>query len=90
MKMSDMFRQIIALMLANDMDFELNRGSDCYFLSCKDSAGKHVWEIDDGNGVDRTDVIFWDRDYDSFTFALPINYIIASYNEARDFNDRQV
>lgn len=81
MKMSETFQQIITLMLANNVKFNLNRGSDCYFLSMKDESGKHIWEIDDSNFNDREDVIFWDKDYDPFTFLNPITYVRSAYTE---------
>jgi len=81
MMMSETFRQIIALMLANGVKFNLKRGSDCYFLTAKDENGKHIWEIDDTNFADREDVIFWDKDYDPFTFLTPITYVRSAYTE---------
>lgn len=86
MKMSEMFKQIIALMLANDVKFVLHRGEDCYFLSTKDKNGEHIWEIDDSNdinGGDREEVIYWDKDYYPYTFLNPITYVRNAHREGK-------
>lgn len=49
MKMSNDFKQIIALLLANNVRFNLDYGIESYFLTKNNENGLHIWEIDDKN-----------------------------------------
>ena len=87
MKMSDNFKQIIALLLAYDMHFNLDFGDDeCYYLIKKDESGRLIWEIDDENKDNGYKIMFWDKEYSPRFFHVPIDYILKARTEEKYFN----
>lgn len=58
MKMSNDFKQIIALLLANNVRFNLDYGIESYFLTKNNENGLHIWEIDDKNKDNGYKIIF--------------------------------
>lgn len=81
MKMSNDFKQIIALLLAHDVCFNLDSGDESYYLIKKDKNGRLIWEIDDENKDNEYKIIFWDKEYNHQTFHLPIDYVINACAE---------
>ena len=61
MKMSNDFKQIIALLLANNVRFNLDYGIESYFLTKNNESGLHIWEIYDKNKDNGYKIIFWDK-----------------------------
>lgn len=72
MKMSDNFKQIIALLLAYDMHFNLDFGDECYYLIKKDESGRLIWEMDDENKDNGYKIMFWDKEYSPSFFTFPL------------------
>ena len=86
MKMSNEFKQIIALLLAYDMHFNLNTRNESYYLIKRDEYGRYIWEIDDENKNNGYKIIFWDKEYNPIYFHAPIDYIIKARTEEKYFN----
>lgn len=88
MEMSREFRQIIALLLAHNVRFNLDNGDNSYYLIRKDENGSNIWEIDDKNKDNKYNIIFWDKEYNHQTFQLPIDYVISACTEEQQYNKR--
>ena len=88
MKMSNDFKQIIALLLANNVRFNLDYGIESYFLTKNNENGLHIWEIDDKNKDNGYKIIFWDKEYNHQTFHLPIDYVINACAEEKQCDKR--
>ena len=86
MKMSNNFKQIITLLLAHDVRFNLDSGDESYYLIKKDKNGRLIWEIDDKNKDNEYKIIFWDAQYTHSSFRSPIDYVITACNEERRRN----
>ena len=88
MVMSREFKQIIALLLAHNVRFNLDNGDNNYYLIRKDEYGRNIWEIDDKNKDNKYNIIFWDKEYNPQTFQLPIDYVIGACTEEQQYNKR--
>lgn len=88
MKMSDDFKQIITLLLAYDMHFNLDSGDESYYLIKKDEYGRLIWEIDDENKDNGYKIMFWDKEYNHQTFHLPIDYVSNACAEEKQYDKR--
>lgn len=88
MEMSREFKQIIALLLAHNVRFNLDNGDNSYYLIRKDENGRNIWEIDDKNKDNKYNIIFWDKEYNHQTFQLPIDYVIGACTEEQQYNKR--
>ena len=74
MKMSNDFKQIIALLLANNVRFNLDYGIENYFLTKNNENGLHIWEIDDKNKDNKES-----KTITFFIFHLLLSYIISNF-----------
>lgn len=72
MKMSNDFKQIIALLLANNVRFNLDYGIESYFLTKNNENGLHVWEIDDKNKDNGYKIIFGIKNITIRLFIFPL------------------
>ena len=88
--MSNDFKQIIALLLANNVRFNLDYGVESYFLTKNNENGLHIWEIDDKNKDNGYKIIFWDKGYNHQTFHLPIDYVINACAEEKQYDKRLI
>lgn len=86
MEMSREFKQIIALLLAHNVHFNIDNGVDSYYLIRKDENERNIWEIDDKNKDNKYKIIFWDKEYNHQTFQLPIDYVISACTEEQQYN----
>lgn len=86
MEMSREFKQIIALLLAHNVRFNLDNGDNSYYLIRKDENERNIWEIDDKNKDNKYNIIFWDKEYNHQTFRLPIDYVISACTEEQQYN----
>lgn len=88
MKMSDNFKQIIALLLAHDVHFNLDSGDESYYLNKKDKYGRLIWEIDDEKYNNGYKIVFWDAEYSPRFFHSPIDYVINACTEEKQYDKR--
>lgn len=86
MEMSREFKQIIALLLAHNVHFNIDNGVDSYYLIRKDENERNIWEIDDKNKDNKYKIIFWDKGYNHQTFQLPIDYVISACTAEQQYN----
>lgn len=86
MEMSRKFKQIIALLLAHNVHFNIDNGVDSYYLIRKDENERNIWEIDDKNKDNKYKIIFWDKEYNHQTFQLPIDYVISACTAEQQYN----
>lgn len=86
MEMSREFKQIIALLLAHNVHFNIDNGVDSYYLIRKDENERNIWEIDDKNKDNKYKIIFWDKEYNHQTFQLPIDYVISACTAEQQYN----
>lgn len=86
MEMSREFKQIIALLLAHNVHFNIDNGVDSYYLIRKDENERNIWEIDDKNKDNKYKIIFWDKEYNHQTFQLPIDYVISACIAEQQYN----
>lgn len=85
MEMSREFKQIIALLLAHNVPFNIDNGVDSYYLIRKDENERNIWEIDDKNKDNKYKIIFWDKEYNHQTFQLPIDYVISACDKEKRY-----
>ena len=86
MEMSREFKQIIALLLAHNVHFNIDNGVGSYYLIRKDENERNIWEIDDKNKDNKYKIIFWDKEYNHQTFQLPIDYVISACTAEQQYN----